>query len=96
MKTTVFRVSCFAGLPTNRTPQTPVKKATVHLTEEALQKTPNPQDKAKYLARQIWGSEIEKDPHFSDCHWEVEATEVDLSEYVTPNLTSSDGKAWRN
>jgi hypothetical protein len=98
MNTKVFRVSSFAGLPINRNPQTPVKQAIVYLPEDVLQKTPNPVDKAKFAASQALESEIKKGPQFKDgYHWEVESAEVDLSEYITPNYTSSDGsKVWLN
>lgn len=97
MKTKVFRVFCIAGLPPNRIPQTPVKKVTVSLKHDVLQKTPIPEEKAKSWAMQILKSEIERDPQFkSGYHWEVESTEADLSEYLTPNLTSADGRAWLN
>jgi hypothetical protein len=31
MQTKVFRVSCVAGIPLDRAPQTPIKKVTVYL-----------------------------------------------------------------
>lgn len=97
MNRKVFRVYCIAGPRLDRTPQTPVKKATVDLKDEVLRKGPNPQEKAKYLAMEILKSEIEKDPQLrSGHHWEVKSMEVDLLEYATPNLTTTAGRAWLN
>lgn len=97
MKRKVFRVYCIAGQRLDRTHQTPIKMATVDLTDEVLQQTPNPQERAKYFALEILKPEIEKDPRFRSGHYlEVKSMEVDLSEYATPNLTSTAGRAWLN
>ena len=98
MQTKVFRVSCVAGIPLDRAPQTPIKKVTVYLPTSVLLTTPSPQAKAQQLASEALRLEIMNDPQFkSGCYWETESTDVDLSKYGTPNLQSSDGsKAWRN
>ncbi len=50
---------------------------------------------ARRLAHKILKVEIANDPKFHTCFWEFESTKVDLSNYATPNLESSDGsKAW--
>jgi len=98
MQTKVFQVSCVAGIPLDRAPQTPIKKVTVYLPAAVLLTTPSPQAKAQQLASEVLRLEIVNDPQFkSGCYWETESTDVDLSKYGTPNLESSDGsKAWRN
>jgi hypothetical protein len=68
------------------------------LPEEVNQTTPNPQEKAEQLAHQVLKLEIVNDPQFKGgCYWQTEETEVDLSDYGTPTLESSNGsKAWLN
>jgi hypothetical protein len=98
MKTKVFRVNCFAGTLIDKTPQTPVRTVTVYLPESVRGKGPSPEGKAQGLAYEVLKLDILNDPQFkSGCHWEQKSEEVDLSDYGTPNLESSDGsKVWRN
>lgn len=97
MKTKVFRVSCFAGIPLDRTPETPVKKVTVYLPDNVRRESPSPEGKAQTLAHEVLKLEIANDHQFGVCHWVTESTEVDLSDYATPNLESSNcSKVWRN
>jgi len=74
-----------------------VKKVIVYLPDEVRRASPSLQGEAQQLASQVLRLEIVNDPHFkSGCYWEFESTEVDLSNYGTANLTSSDGsKVWR-
>src|SRR6516225_9768142 len=92
MKTKVLVIHCVAGMPVDRTLHTPLKKVTVYLPEEVNQTTPNPQEKAEQLAHQVLKLEIVNDPQFKGgCYWQTEETEVDLSDYGTPTLESSNG-----
>jgi hypothetical protein len=99
MKSEVFRISCIAGMPTDRTAETPVKTVTVYLPDGVRQSNPSPQGKAELLAHAVLDVEITNDSAYRLCYWTIELTEVDLSdyEYATPNLQSADGsKVWRN
>ena len=99
MKSEVFRTSCIAGIPTDRTAETPVKTVTVYLPDKVRQSNPSPHGKAELLAHAILDGEITNDSKYRLCYWTTELTEVDLSnyEYATPNLQSADGsKVWRN
>jgi len=93
----VLRVSCIAGIPLSRTAETPVKTVTVYLPDEVRLTSPSPQSKAQQFASEVLRLEIVNEPQFkSGCYWEFESMEVDLANYGTPNLESSDGsKAWR-
>jgi hypothetical protein len=96
-KTKVFRVRYFAGDLQSRTPQTPVKIVTVYLPDAVQSSALNPMDSARFFAEQVVGSEVSKDPRFSNLHFEIEISEVDLSRYAKPTLESSSGaKVWRN
>ena len=68
-----------------------MKKVIVYLPDEVRRASPSPQGEAQQLASQVLRLEIVNDP------WDFESTEVDLSNYATPNLVSSNGsKAWYN
>jgi hypothetical protein len=73
------------------------KDGYVYLPDEVRLASPSPQSKAQQFASEVLRLEIVNDPQFkSGCYWEFESMEVDLANYGTPNLESSDGsKAWR-
>ena len=75
-----------------------MKKVIVYLPDEVRRASPSPQGEAQQLASQVLRLEIVNDPNFKwGCYWDFESTEVDLSNYATPNLVSSNGsKAWYN
>jgi hypothetical protein len=100
MKTEVYRVYFKAGMPITWTSETPVKFATVYLPEEFLRKksSADAQVQARRYAREVLRTDILNDARFKDGFgWVARKEEADLSEYLTPNLESSNGvKAWVN